>query len=204
MRRGKYAERRLCVCVVCSHGPRADWDLGCVTAPRRAKKGGRPGGRQRQSVCMPKYVCIMRKHPPAPTRPASWAHSRVVGGEGLGGLAVPLDGLHGGGVEHSLSHRSLSVSSALLVGIPPVPLVQDVHAQQQTVVHDLKTLQHLKCKKTKTAFTNCLWGCELRRSHFGRELVFCVCLFFGVRHFCCQTPSHAACTRRSLFEAVWS
>lgn len=79
---------------------------------------------------MPKYVCMIRAH-----------DSRVVCGEELCRLAVSLDGLHGRGVEHPLTHRS-----------PPVPpclaqlslaLVQDMHTQQQAVVHDLETLQHL-------------------------------------------------------------
>ena len=66
-------------------------------------------------------------------------HSRVVCGHGLGRLAVPLDGLHGRGVEHPLAQRAFAVHRHLARLAPLLlAVVQHMHPQQQAVVHDLK------------------------------------------------------------------
>ncbi len=97
---------------------------------------------------MPKYVCVICVFSP------SWANSRVVCGEGFGSLAVSLDGLHGSGVKHPLTHRSPSVPPCLARLTPlSLAVVQDVHTQQQAVVHDLKTLQHLQQVDKTCSFT---------------------------------------------------
>lgn len=64
--------------------------------------------------------------------------SRFIIGHRFGILHSPLDGLEGGGVENFLS--SPAVASVSSVQWPPV---QNMNAQQETVVHDLKALQHL-------------------------------------------------------------
>ena len=68
------------------------------------------------------------------------ALSRVIFGHWLCNLAVPLDGLQGGGVEDPLAIEALTVRPG-----PPVQtlLVLHMHPQQEAVVHDLKALQDL-------------------------------------------------------------
>lgn len=80
---------------------------------------------------------------------AALCHSRVIGGHGLGRLAIALDGLHGGGVENPLGQRAFVVSSNLADIALPLTRVQHMHPQQQTVVHDLKALQHLTQRPDK-------------------------------------------------------
>ena len=72
--------------------------------------------------------------------------SRVVGVDGPPAGRPPLDGLHGGGVQGLLlGHGPLLIALALgALHLPlPLRLVHVVNPEQQTVVHDLKALQHL-------------------------------------------------------------
>ena len=66
---------------------------------------------------------------------------RVIVSSRLRSLGVPLDGLQGRGVQDLLRQA---------LAVPPAPsgsltdlLVQDVHPQKETVVHDLEALQDL-------------------------------------------------------------
>lgn len=144
----KYAERWLCLywvamviwepdCVCTVWVSCARYKHGCITVS--VSEEVEIKRRTKAEVCMPKYVCIIFVFWP------SWADSRVICGEGFSSLAVSLDGLHGGGVEDPLTHRSPPVPPCLALLEPlSLALVQDVNPEQQTVVHDLKTLQHLQ------------------------------------------------------------
>lgn len=113
---------------------------------------------------MPKYVCLICVFL------ASWAHSRVVCGEDFGSFAISLDGLHGSGVKHPLTHRSLSIPPCLACLTPlSLALVQGVHTQQQAVVHDLKTLQHLKQVSKHAAVTRNEWKVHWRKLDYNEQ-----------------------------------
>lgn len=75
-----------------------------------------------------------------------WINSRVVSVDGPSAGGSSLDWLHGCGVQGLLlGHRPLLIAAALRALHLPLPLrlVHIVNPEQQTVVHDLKTFQHL-------------------------------------------------------------